>query len=113
MTTRHLMIAAMTLATGAGRLAAQQVSYDASFPNAVHHEARIVMTVTGAPPRRPVIFRMSASSPGRYALTGFGKNVYDLAAVDGRGRALSVDHIDPDGWKIEGHDGTIALSYTV
>ncbi len=113
MTPRARILALAIAAAAAAPLSAQQVTYDASFPNAVHHEARVVMTVNGAPAHRPVIFRMSASSPGRYALTGFGKNVYAVAAVDGHGRALAVDHIDPDGWSVAGDDGTISLSYTV
>lgn len=94
-----------------GALPAQQIAYDISFPNAVHHEARVRMTLTGA--SGTVMFRMSVSSPGRYALTGFGKNVYDVTAVNGRGGALAVTHTDPEGWIVAGHDGTIVLSYTV
>ncbi|HEY2804857.1 MAG TPA: hypothetical protein VGI92_03275 [Gemmatimonadales bacterium] len=97
---------------GSTRLAAQEVSYDISFANAVHHEARVAMTVTGVH-GRPVIFRMSASSPGRYALTGFGKNVYDLSAVDGHNTPLTIVHIDPDGWSVAPLGGTITLRYTV
>ena len=76
--------------------AAQTISYDVSFPNAVHHEARVTMTLTRVP-RGVVHLRMSASSPGRYALTGFAKNVYDVSAMDDRGRALTMTRPDPDG----------------
>src|SRR3954468_12607425 len=88
-------------------LSSQQVAYDIAFPNAAHHEARVRMTLTGA--HGPVRARMAVSSPGRYALTGFGKNVYDVSAVDGRGRELAVTHTDPEGWLIAGHDGTVAI----
>lgn len=100
------------LALGFSAPQAGGISYDISFPNAAHHEARVVMTVTGAP-RAPLAFRMAASSPGRYALTGFAKNVYDVSATDSRGRALTVTHTDPEGWSVAGHDGTVRMSYTV
>ena len=58
---------------------AQQVRYEFSAPNAVHHEAEISLSVSGLP-AGPVLFRMSRSSPGRYATHEFGKNVY----IDGR-----------------------------
>ncbi len=103
---------AALLALIPGALAAQQIAYDVSFPNAAHHEARIAVRAAGLP-RVPAMFRMSASSPGRYALTGFAKNVYDVSAVDGRGRALEVTHTDPSGWSVAGHDGAVTLTYTV
>ncbi|MGN6270347.1 MAG: M61 family metallopeptidase, partial [Sphingomonas sp.] len=58
------------------------VSYDVSFPNAVHHEARISVTYRGLKPGT-VDFRMARSSPGRYALHEFAKNVYSVSAGGG------------------------------
>ena len=40
------------------------VSYDVSFPNAVHHEARISVTYRDVKPGT-ITFRMARSSPGR------------------------------------------------
>jgi predicted metalloprotease with PDZ domain len=56
---------------------------------------------------------MAQSSPGRYALTGFAKNVYDVTATDSRGRQLKVGKPDVNGWDITGHDGTAKVSYKV
>ena len=53
---------------------AQKISYKVAFPNAVHHEAKISLTVTGIA-QKTAVFRMSRSSPGRYATHEFGKNV--------------------------------------
>lgn len=88
------------------------VEYDLSFDNAVHHEARITVTYrdVGA---APVRFQMSRSSPGRYAIHEFAKNVYSVSAVDGAGRALPVQRTDPYGWTVGGHDGTVSLTYTL
>ncbi|HEX2781197.1 MAG TPA: PDZ domain-containing protein, partial [Gemmatimonadaceae bacterium] len=95
-------------------LAAQQrVEYDISFPNAAQHEARVVATFRGVPRGSVLHARMSRSSPGRYALHEFAKNVYDVSAEDSRGRAIALSRPDPYGWDAAGHDGTVRISYTV
>jgi predicted metalloprotease with PDZ domain len=63
------------------------VSYQIAFGNAVHHEATISATFRELGDA-PLELRMSRSSPGRYALHEFAKNVYAMSAVDGAGRAL-------------------------
>jgi hypothetical protein len=80
---------------------APPVRYDLSFENAVHHEARITVTYRDMG-RAPVRFEMSRSSPGRYALHEFAKNVYSVSAVDGAGRPLTVERTDPYGWTVGG-----------
>lgn len=93
--------------------AAGAVSYEIGFPNAAHHEARVSVTFPGVPRGRPLEVRMSRSSPGRYALHEFAKNVYDVKAVDGQGRALRVTRPSPYQWDVAGHDGTVTMTYTV
>jgi len=56
---------------------------------------------------------MSRSSPGRYALHEFTKNVYDLQAADAGGRALAVSPITPSQWTVTGHHGSLRVSYRV
>ncbi len=96
-------------------LAAQQraVEYDVAFPHAEQHEARVTATFRGAPAGQLLHVRMSRSSPGRYAIHSFAKNVYDVSAVDGHGRALAITRPDPHGWDIARGDGTVRVSYTV
>lgn len=91
----------------------RRVEYDVSFPNAAQHEARVVVTFRGVPMRAPLRARMSRSSPGRYAVHSFAKNVYDVTAADSRGRQLRITRPDPHGWDVTGHDGTVTISYTV
>ena len=91
---------------------APPVRYDLSFENAVHHEARITVTYRDVG-RAPVRFEMSRSSPGRYALHEFAKNVYSVPAADGAGRPLTVERTDPYGWTVGGHDGTVSVTYTL
>ncbi|MES2833264.1 MAG: PDZ domain-containing protein [Pseudomonadota bacterium] len=106
---------AAVLAMAAGPVWAQSapVEYDLSFDNAVHHEARITVTYRdiGSGPLR---LRMARSSPGRYATHEFAKNVYSVTAVNGAGRALTVDRTtEPYGWMVDGHDGTVSVTYTL
>ncbi|MDP4256245.1 MAG: hypothetical protein Q8938_19715, partial [Bacteroidota bacterium] len=54
----------LVVLAGAGLTArSQRISYIVSFPNLVHHEARIEVIVSDIPSRNAV-FRMSRSSPG-------------------------------------------------
>lgn len=89
------------------------VRYLVEFPNAVHHEARITVTYPQLAAGEPLVVRMSRSSPGRYALHEFAKNVYDVSAVDGAGRSLDIDRPDPHSWRVSNHDGTVRVSYTL
>ncbi len=87
-------------------------SYTISFENAMHHEAQISATFSNLQ-SESVEFRMSRSSPGRYALHEFAKNVYGVKVTDGKGNVLKTTRPDPYSWLVEGHDGTINVSYTL
>ena len=91
---------------------AQKVVYTVSFPNIVHHEAHIELTVSGIS-LEPAIFKMSRSSPGRYATHEFGKNVYDVMAFDSKGNKIVLNRTDGDIYEVPRHTGTITLSYTL
>ena len=90
----------------------RQVRYELSFPDAAHHQARVVATWRGVP-AGPLRVQMARSSPGRYALHEFAKNVYAVTARDGAGRPLPLTRSDPYGWSVAGHDGTVVVSYTL
>jgi len=92
---------------------AQEVRYDFRMPNAAHHEAEITVTWTNVPAGRPLEARMSRSSPGRYALHEFAKNVYSVRAEDSHGRALAISRPNPHQWDVAGHDGTVKVTYTL
>jgi predicted metalloprotease with PDZ domain len=87
-------------------------SYIISFENAAHHEAQINATFTGLVAVEAE-FRMSRTSPGRYAIHEFAKNVYNVKVTDSKGNSLEATRPDPYSWKVKGHDGTIKVSYTV
>jgi predicted metalloprotease with PDZ domain len=101
------------LAFGALALSAQEpVRYAVSFPQAAHHEAEVRATFSGI--RQPVLeVLISRSSPGRYVLHEFPKNVYNFKASDGQGHALTVTQPFDYQWNISGHKGTVVVEYTV
>ncbi|MSR20339.1 MAG: M61 family peptidase [Gemmatimonadetes bacterium] len=108
-------LAIAALLAGTSPLLAQArdtVTYEVSFPNAAHHEAEITATFAGLS-SAPLEVRMSRSSPGRYALHEFAKNVYSVRVTDGSGRALTPTRPDPYGWGVRGHDGTVRITYTL
>ncbi|MBJ7882289.1 M61 family metallopeptidase [Gelidibacter salicanalis] len=86
--------------------------YIISFESAMHHEATIQATFTNLK-SDITTFRMSRSSPGRYALHEFAKNVYNVKVIDGQGKALEATRPDPYSWEVKGHDGSITVSYTL
>lgn len=91
---------------------AQNISYKVAFPNAVHHEAKISLTVTGIA-QKTAVFKMSRSSPGRYATHEFGKNVYDVTASDLQGNKLTIQRIDGDIFEVSDHKGAITVTYNL
>jgi predicted metalloprotease with PDZ domain len=93
-------------------LAQEPVRYAISFPNAAHHEAEVRATFTGV--RQPMLeVLFSRSSPGRYSLHEFPKQVYNLKATDGQGHALTIAQSLDYQWNISGHKGTVVVEYTV
>lgn len=88
------------------------VVYTISFENAVHHEAEVNVSFTEIP-SGAFAFRMSRTSPGRYALHEFAKNVYNVKATNSKGEVLEITRPDPYQWKVENHDGTVHVSYTI
>lgn len=87
-------------------------NYSISFDNAAHNEAQVEATFTNLK-SGDIEIRMSRTSPGRYALHEFMKNVYNVTFTDSQGKNLEATRPDPYSWKVAGHDGTIKLSYTL
>jgi len=87
-------------------------TYTISFENAAHHEAEISAIFTGLAAGEAE-FRMSRTSPGRYAIHEFAKNVYNVKVTDSKGNSLETTRPDPYSWNVKNHDGTINVSYTL
>jgi len=90
----------------------QTNTYEISFENAVHHEARITASFPDLKGDTLTV-RMSRTSPGRYALHEFAKNVYAFVATDSKGTVLPVKRPNPYAWIVTGHDGTVNITYTL
>jgi len=56
---------------------------------------------------------MPRSSPGRYAIHEFAKNVYNVKATNSKGEVLEITRENPYEWIVEKHDGTVNVSYTI
>ena len=106
------MIAAFILVLALQQAQRPEVFYEISFPNAVHHEANVAVTYTGLP-MRPLELRMSRSSPGRYALHEFAKNVYNVKAVDSAGKPLVIMRPNEHQWNVSDHRGYVRVTYTL
>jgi predicted metalloprotease with PDZ domain len=97
----------------AAQVAAQEsVSYRLTFPAPEHHWLAVEATFASLPPGT-LQLRMSRSSPGRYALHEFAKNIIDVWIRDGKGRPLAATRSNLHGWDVAGHDGTVVVSYRI
>lgn len=106
------LLALSLVAFSQASMADGETLYQVSFDNAVHHEARISATFTDIQ-NQVLEVQMSRSSPGRYAMHEFIKNVYHVSAVNSVGQPLEVSRATPYQWHIEGHDGEVTLTYTL
>ncbi|MGA8852923.1 MAG: PDZ domain-containing protein [Christiangramia sp.] len=91
---------------------AQTNIYNISFENAVHHEAKVTISFPEVKTNE-ITIKMSRTSPGRYALHEFVKNVYNFKATNSKGEELTVDREDPYSWQVSDHDGTVNIEYTL
>src|SRR6266571_8764239 len=92
--------------------AAAPVRYRFAFPEPQHRWMQVEASFTelGA---GPLELRMSRSSPGRYSLHDFAKNVYDVQAFTAAGLELPAGRPDPYGWNVAGHGGAVRMRYKV
>jgi len=84
--------------------------YRITFADAAHHVIQVEVTFHDVP-AGPLQVRMSRSSPGRYAVHEFAKNVFDEKITDGKGKPLTAARPNPHQWDISGHDGTVKITY--
>jgi predicted metalloprotease with PDZ domain len=73
--------------------AAAPIHYRFAFPEPQHHWMQVEVSFAELGPA-PFELRMSRSSPGRYSLHDFAKNVYDVHAFAPDGKALAIERPD-------------------
>ena len=100
------------LAIVAPALAQAPVEYRISFPAPEHRWMEVEVTFPDVPPG-PLDVRMSRTSPGRYALHEFAKNVFDVSVRDGAGAVLTPARPNLHQWTVTGHDGTVVIRYRI
>src|SRR5688572_15353917 len=108
---RSVFVAAFVCFSAAAHAQAP-VSYRVSFPEAQHHRMQVEVTFPELPPGTLEVM-MSRTSPGRYAIHEFARNVYDVQIDDGAGKALGVERPNPSQWNITRHQGTVRARYKV
>ena len=109
---RSALIIAALLLLSSRATAQAPIRYEVAFPNAAHHEAEITVTFPALGPG-PLEIRMSRTSPGRYALHEFAKNVYNFRATGLDGRTVEVARPDLHQWTVTDHGGEVTVHYTL
>jgi predicted metalloprotease with PDZ domain len=103
---RTLALRAQARATGT------PIRYRLSFPEPQHRWMQVEASFTELP-SGTLELRMSRSSPGRYSLHDFAKNVYDVHALAADGREIPTTRPDPYGWNVTGHGGSVTVKYKI
>ena len=92
--------------------AAAPIQYRFTFPEPQYRWMQVEAMFPDVP--EPTLeLRMSRSSPGRYSLHDFAKNVYDVHAFSRDGRELPATRPDPYGWSVTDHGGSVTVTYKV
>ena len=92
--------------------ASAPLHYTFSFPEPQHRwmQVEAVFPEIGS---ATLELRMSRSSPGRYSMHDFAKNVYDVHAFGADGRELDATRPDAYGWNVAQHGGAVTVKYKV
>jgi len=106
------LLAAFILLFPTSVLAQTPVVYRLTFPEPEHRWMQVEATFADLPPDT-LQLRMSRTSPGRYALHEFAKNVFDVRVTNGAGQPLEAGRPNPHQWDVSGHDGTVRVGYKV
>ena len=106
------LLAPLLVLSIAGGAEAQTITYHVTIPEPAQHwlQVEAIFPDLG---RAPLRAYMSRSSPGRYAVHEFAKNVFWVEASDSQGRALRYTRPNPYEWDVGGHDGSVRLVYRV
>ena len=107
---RVVVVLALVLAGAVSAAAQAPVAYKVTVPEPQHRWLQVEATFTDLG-RAPLHLQMSRSSPGRYALHEFAKNLFEIKAYDSKGIELALLRLTPSEWSVSGHDGTVRVVY--
>jgi len=102
--------AVIALVRSAGGVA--PVRYRFIFAEPEHHWMQVEAAFSDLD-QAPLDLRMSRSSPGRYTLHDFAKNVYDVHVFSADGRELPLERPDASAWTVTRHDGAVTVKYKI
>ena len=103
---RRFLLCAFLLASTVSLHAAAPIRYRLTFPEPQHRWMQVEASFSELG-SATLELRMSRSSPGRYSLHDFAKNVYDVHAFAADGREIQTTRPDPYGWNVTGHGGSV------
>ena len=109
---RTLLVFLILLGVQTFASAQTPVEYRLSFSEPEHRLMDVAVSFPDVP-AGPLELRMSRSSPGRYALHEFAKNVFDVRVTDDAGVALPVTRPNPHQWNVTGHAGSVRVTYRI
>jgi predicted metalloprotease with PDZ domain len=109
---RVVLLAACAVCADVAAFAQAPIAYDLSFPDRVHRLMDVEVTFSDLP-AGPLQLRMSRSSPGRYALHDFAKNVFDVRITDANGTPLAVTRPNPHAWDVASHGAVVRVHYRI
>lgn len=109
-TTAATVAAMLVLATALRSETA--IAYRFTFSEPQHHWMSVEATFTELS-TTPLELRMSRSSPGRYSIHDFAKNVYDVEATGPDGQVLALTRPDAYGWTVPEHGPVVTVRYKV
>ena len=109
---RPLRVLLLLLCIPALASAQTPVEYRLSFSEPEHRLMDVAISLSDVP-AGPLELRMSRSSPGRYALHEFAKNVFDVRVTDAAGVALPITRPSPHAWSVSGHAGRVRVTYRI
>jgi predicted metalloprotease with PDZ domain len=109
---RQRIVFAFVLCASVDAWAQSSVAYRLTFPAPEHRWMQVEMTLTDLPPG-PLELHVSRSSPGRYALHEFAKNVYDVQITDNENRSLAITRPNLHQWRVASPGPTVRVSYKV
>jgi predicted metalloprotease with PDZ domain len=115
--TKRLWLAVVVTLALAGPVRPQStpgaIQYRFAFPELQHRWMQVDVSFEDLSASQPLELHMSRSSPGRYAVHDFAKNVYDLHAFDRDGRELAITRTDASVWTVPDHGTTVMVRYKV
>jgi predicted metalloprotease with PDZ domain len=112
MTKRFFVIVFFVFVSASAWAQQAPIEYKLSFP-APEHRWMLVEARFPNVPSGTLQLRMARTSPGRYALHEFAKNVFDVSIVNGKGQPLAATRPDPHEWDVANHDGTVVVTYKI